>query len=177
MLSGNNIKLRMIREADLEHLWERHADIADRGPFFPIGVIPHVSFQRHFNEDGFWSENEGMLVITDKAGAILGHIEFFQTVKYLDEFELSYQIYGTQNRGKGVATEAVTLMTRYLFERTKRNRIRLLIHPENKASIRVADKAGFHFETITRGIWFNRGANHDLAVYYILRDEVLGESA
>ncbi|HEY5551514.1 MAG TPA: GNAT family N-acetyltransferase [Opitutaceae bacterium] len=125
MLKGETIVLRLIREADLEFLWARHADVDDRGPYFPIGVIPKSKFQRLFGESGFWSENEGMLVITDKEDAILGHIEFFQTVKYLDEFELSYQIYGSQNRGRGVATEAVRLMTHHLFERSRRNRIRL----------------------------------------------------
>jgi RimJ/RimL family protein N-acetyltransferase len=49
-------------------------------------------------------------------------IEFFRTVPYLDELELSYQIYGTQNRGKGIAPESVRLLTKYLFERSKVNR-------------------------------------------------------
>jgi hypothetical protein len=34
-----------------------------------------------------------MLVIASPGDSILGHIEFFKTVNYLDEFELSYQVY------------------------------------------------------------------------------------
>jgi len=41
----------------------------------------------------------------------------------------------------------------------------------------VAEKAGYKSEGVTRGIWFNRGRNHDLLVYAILRDEVLGAQA
>jgi RimJ/RimL family protein N-acetyltransferase len=174
MLNGKNVTLRLIDESDIDLLWERHANIEDRGPYFPIGVMPKNRFRRSFDEGGFWGENEGMLTINNREGEIIGHIEFFKTVKYLDEFELSYQIYGAQNRGKGIATEAVQLLTKYLFERTKSNRIRLLIHTENKASVRVAEKAGYHFESITKGIWYNRGMNHDLFVYALLREEFFG---
>lgn len=174
MLRGKNVILKQVSESDLDLMWERHADIEDRGPFFPIGVMSKVRFRRQFDESGFWGENDGMLTINNSDSVIVGHIEFFNTVKYLDELELSYQIYGTQNRGKGIATEAVQLMTKYLFEKSKTNRIRLLIHPDNKASVRVAEKAGYHFESIARGIWYNRGRNHDLLIYALVRQEFLG---
>lgn len=176
MLSGKNVLLKQVSESELDLLWERHADIEDRGPFFPIGVISRIRFRRLFEDSGFWSEQEGMLAITSPVGEIVGHIEFFSTVKYLDELELSYQIYGTQHRGKGIATEAVRLMTKYLFEKSKTNRIRLMIHPENKSSIRVAEKAGYHFEAVAKGIWYNRGRNHDLLTYALLREEFFGQS-
>jgi len=177
MLTGEIVVLRLVQESDASLLWERHADIDDRGPFFPIGVMSRRRFMRHFEETGFWTDDEGMLVISDKDGVIVGHIEFFPTLKYLDELELSYQIYGSRNRGKGVATEAVQLLTRYLFERTRKNRIRLMIHPENQSSVRVAEKAGYQFESVARGIWYNRGRHHDLAVFALLRDDFFGRSA
>jgi len=176
MLNGKNIILRLIDETDLDLMWHHHSDIEDRGPFFPIGVMSKNRFRRQFEETGFWGENDGMLAIIVKEGEIAGHIEFFGTVRYLDELELSYQIYGKQNRGKGIATEAVQLITKYLFEKSKTNRIRLMIHPENKASVRVAEKAGYHFETISRGIWYNRGKYYDLLTYVLLREEFFGQS-
>jgi RimJ/RimL family protein N-acetyltransferase len=91
-----------------------------------------------------------MLVMVTNMDAIVGHIEFFATVAYLDELELSYQIYEAEHRGKGFATDAVRLMTRYLFDRKKTNRIRLIIHPDNVASKRVAEKCGYRFEGTAR---------------------------
>ena len=173
MLKGKVVTLRLVKESDIDFLWEKHVDIADRGSFFPIGVMSQPGFREEFNETGFWEADKGMLVIVDKDDKIIGHIEFFQTVNYLDELELSYQIYGTENRGKGVATEAVSLMTRYLFERLKHNRIRLIIHPDNAASRKVAEKAGYQFEGIARGAWYNRGQHHDVAVYAVLQKEFL----
>jgi len=176
MLKGKVITLRPVKDVDVDLLWEKHIDIEDRGPYFPIGVIAQPKFRGEFKETGFWEPDKGMLVIVDKDDKIIGHIEFFQTVNYLDELELSYQIYGTENRGKGVATEAVSLMTRYLFERLKHNRIRLIIHPDNAASRKVAEKAGYQFEGIARGAWYNRGKNHDVAVYAAIKAEFLARS-
>jgi [ribosomal protein S5]-alanine N-acetyltransferase len=113
-----------------------------------------------------------MMLIVDEAGKMLGHIEFFKTVNYLDELELSYQIYEQADRGRGFATEAVNLLVRYLFGRLKTYRIRLIIHPENCASRRVAEKCGFTHEGTARCAWYHQGRNHDVEVYAILRDEV-----
>jgi|SRR5690554_5633579 RimJ/RimL family protein N-acetyltransferase len=171
MLKGKSIQLRPVRQSDLEVLYDRHIDLTNRGDFFPLGFVSEIEFRRRFDEHGFWKPDEGMLLITTGDGRILGHIEFFKTVNYLDELELSYQIYDPDERGKGYATGAVNLLVRYLFGRLKANRIRLVIHPQNRASCRVAEKCGFTCEGIARGAWFHQGKNHDVAIYALLRDE------
>jgi RimJ/RimL family protein N-acetyltransferase len=105
---------------------------------------------------------------------LIGYIEFFKTVNYLDEYELGYLIFNPEHRGKGATTEAVNLLVRYLFESKRMNRLRLIIHPDNAASRRVADKCGFKHEGTARGAWFHNGKHQDVEVYAILRDEVLG---
>ena len=112
-----------------------------------------------------------MLLIINSKEEILGHIEFFQTVPYLDELELSYQIYNSAHYGTGFASEAVNLMTGYLFDKKKHNRIRLIIHPENMGSKRVAEKCGYKYESIARGAWYHRGRSLDVEVHALLRDE------
>jgi RimJ/RimL family protein N-acetyltransferase len=104
---------------------------------------------------------------------ILGHIEFFKTVNYLDEYELSYQVYASEQRGKGIATEAVNLLVRYLFETKRVNRIRLVIHPDNRASRRLAEKCGFRHEGTSRGAWYNKGTHQDVEIYAILHEDVI----
>ncbi len=107
-------------------------------------------------------------------GELLGHIEFFATVAYLDEIELSYLVYSVAHRGRGSATDAVRLLSTYLFARTKVNRLRLVIHPGNEASRRVAVKAGYTLEGIARGAWYHRGRNHDVEIWSLLRAEHAG---
>ena len=174
MLHGSVITLRPVRQADLDYLYERHLDIDNRGEFFPRGIVGESTFRRRFEDDGLWSKDEGMLVITAPEGAVLGHIEFYKTVNYLDEFEFSYHLYETKARGRGATSEAVTLLTRYLFETRQVNRIRLVIHPGNAASRRVAEKCGFRHEGTARGAWYNRGRHHDVEIYAILHSDVIG---
>jgi ribosomal-protein-alanine N-acetyltransferase len=171
MLKGDKVELRLVQESDLDQLYEFHQDIANRGPYFPIGVLAEPVFRGRFRETGFWQDNDGMLLIVSHDDVLLGHIEFFQTVPYLDELELSYHIYTSEHQGKGIATEAVGLMTGYLFDKKKNNRIRLIIHPDNAASKRIAEKCGYKYEGLARGAWFHRGRSRDVEVYALLRDE------
>lgn len=173
MLKGSIISLRPVRGGDMDALYEHHLNIDNRGEFFPRGVQGEATFRRQFEENGFWAPEEGMLVIVSPGDRVLGHIEFYKTVNYLDEFELSYQLYASEERGKGATTEAVGLLVRYLFETRQVNRIRLIIHPENAASRRVAEKCGFRHEGTARGAWYNRGRHHDVEVYAILHADVI----
>lgn len=174
MLEGDTVRLRLVQEADLAALHAFEEDIANRGDHFPLGVSSLPALRRRFAEDGLWSAKEGTLLIESKDGELLGHIEYFTTVAYLDEIELSYLIYSAAHRGRGVATESVRLLSRYLFARTKTNRLRLIIHPGNEASRRVATKSGFTLEGVARGAWYHRGRSHDVEVWSLLRDDQPG---
>ena len=173
MLHGKLIRLRPVRESDLDQLYSYHLDIDNRGDYFPRGVLAEPAFKRQFQETGFWGQDDGMLLIVSLDDEILGHIEFFKTVNYLDEYELSYQVYAADQRGKGVATEAVNLLVRYLFETKRMNRIRLVIHPDNLASRRLAEKCGFQHEGTARGAWYNQGNHQDVEIYAILHRDVI----
>ncbi len=171
MLQGTVIRLRPVRESDLDLVYAFHVDIANRGEYFPIGVVSETRFRGDFRESGLWTDDHGTLLIVDGQDAILGHIEFFRTLSYLDELELGYQLYSPEHAGRGIASEAVRLMTGYLFDRTKFNRIRLVIHPDNLASRRIAEKCGYRHEGVARGAWFHRGRNHDVEIYAIVRED------
>ena len=146
MLEGRGVRLRTVRESDLDALYEAHCDIRNRGPYFPLGVHSEPDFRRDFAEHGFWQKSEGMLLITALDGEVAGHIEFFRPVGYWDAFELSYQLYDDRHAGQGYVTEAVQLLVDYLFWAKKEHRIQLVIVPENAASRRIADKCGFTLE-------------------------------
>jgi RimJ/RimL family protein N-acetyltransferase len=173
MLKGKSIILRPVRETDLDQLYTYHLDIDNRGDYFPRSVLSQPAFRSQFQETGFWSKEDGMLVMISPKDEILGHIEFFKTVNYLDEYELSYQLYIVDRRGKGITTEAVNLLVRYLFETKRVNRIRLVIHPDNHASRRLAEKCGFRHEGTARGAWYNKGRHQDVEIYAILHEDVI----
>jgi RimJ/RimL family protein N-acetyltransferase len=171
MLRGTSIQLRLVREIDLDALFAHLTDISNRGDYFPVNVQSETAFRREFQDSGLWSKDEGLLLIISEQQTLIGHIEFFKPVAYLDGYELSYLIYDPAETGKGVATQAVSLLVRYLFDTKKVNRIQLVIHPDNAASQRVATKNGFVEEGVMRGAWYHRGQYHDVKVFALLREE------
>ena len=172
MLQGRLIQLRPVRDSDLDAMYAAHANISDRGPHFPLGVLSEPAFRREFSEHGFWQQDEGTLLITaSEDGDMAGHIEFFKPVSYWDAFELSYQLYGDRFAGRGYATEAVQLLVDHLFATKQRYRIHLVIVPENAASRRIAEKCGFLLEGTLRGALFNDGRNQDVLLYSLLRTD------
>jgi RimJ/RimL family protein N-acetyltransferase len=171
MLHGERVRLRPVRERDLDALWEAHVDIRNRGSFFPLGVQSEPAFKQSYAGNGFWSKEEGLLVIVTPEDEIAGHIEFFKPVNYWDAFELSYQLYDGRFAGRGYTTEAVQLLVDYLFGAKKQHRIQLVIVPENAASRRIAEKCGFTQEGTARGAFFNDGRNQDVLIYSLLRGD------
>ena len=171
MLTGRLVTLSPIREADLTAFYEAHVDIANRGAFFPLGVLAEPVLRARFAEHGLWERNEGTLLIRDSDRRMVGHIEFFVPVGYWDAYELSYQLYDAAFAGRGYTTEAVQLLVDHLFATKKRNRIQLVIVPGNGASKRIAEKCGFTYEGRLRGAFFNDGRNHDVDMFGLLRDD------
>lgn len=171
MLRGKRVVLRPIRECDLKPFCEAHVDIANRGAYFPLGVLSEPELRRRWAETGFWEREEGTLLIWSPEERMVGHIEFFRPVSYWDAWELSYQLYDDAHAGRGYTTEAVQLMVDYLFASKKVHRIHLVIVPENAASRRIAEKCGFQLEGTCRGAFFNGGRNHDVVLYSLLRPD------
>jgi len=53
-------------------------------------------------------------------------------------------------RGKGLATKAVKLLTKYAFKKYKLKRISVMGRAKNKASARILEKAGYKLEGILK---------------------------
>lgn len=171
VLRGDAIVLRLVREGDLGALYELMSNLETRGDYFPLGLTSEPRLDAGFAKNGFWDEEEGMLLMVDDDDQIVGEIEYFPVTHYLQGYEISYQLFGTDHAGKGYTTEAVNLLVRYLFGRKRVNRMQLNIHPGNIASKRVAEKCGFTFEGLMRGCWFHQGEYHDLEIWSLLRSE------
>jgi len=172
MIKANSFVLRTVSEADLPTLHAHQTNIANRGSHLGIDIPSETEIRKRFHEDGYWGPDNGLFLIVNNAGAPIGQIWFFKP-SYWNGYELGYLIYDVNERGKGVITEAARLLVRYLFDTKLVNRIQLCIHPDNKASRRVAEKCGFTHEGMARGVWFNRGKHEPLEIYSILRHEVI----
>ena len=79
---------------------------------------------------------------------------------------------GKEARGRGVATRALRLLARWAAEEHGLARLQLVVEPENLASIRVAEKAGFRREARLRSYIELRGARRDVYMYALLAEDL-----
>lgn len=173
MIKGEKINLRVVREQDLDLFFELHSDVERRGDFYPLHLPSETEFKHRFQQDGFWSESFGrLLVVSKKDDRILGGIWYFKSVPYFDALEIGYILYDQASRNQGIMTEALSMLVKYLFAIKKINRVQLTAIAENAASKRVAEKCGFKSEGIARQALFHKGRNVDLEWFSILREEV-----
>jgi RimJ/RimL family protein N-acetyltransferase len=177
MLKGKVITLRPVQEEDLPQLYAHILDVDNRGDFYPRSIQTLAELRKELNTTGFWMPEFGLLLLIDKAEKVIGQIVFFKTVQYMDELEIGYIIYDTTARRSGAMTEALGLLTDYLFDTKPVNRIRLCIATDNGPSRRVAEKAGYKHEGTQRGAFFNRGRHHDMELYAMIRSDLAGEKS
>ncbi len=71
-------------------------------------------------------------------------------------------------RGRGVAAAAVQLLSTWAFSTLGIPRLELLVEPDNLASQRVAERAGFQMEGILRSYEEFQGRRADLMMYALL---------
>ena len=73
--------------------------------------------------------------------------------------------------GRGFATKALQLLEQEVFEKHGVHRIELLTLKKNKASQRVAEKAGYQKEGISRGVILHEGKHQDAYLFARLKPE------
>ena len=79
-----------------------------------------------------------------------------------------------EGRGRGVATHALRLASRWLFEAARVERLQLRADALNVPSQRVAEKAGFTREGVLRSLHYNPrlGRRIDFVMFSLLRSEL-----
>lgn len=175
MLKGEQIRMRPIGTDDLDQLYAWIIDIESRGDRYPMPQTSFVRFRRAFDEHGFWTADSGIFLIVAPDDRVVGQVDWSRLVGDVPDMALGYRVFSGSDRGKGYVSDAVRTMTRWLFETQPINRIRLTIHVENAAAIRVAERCGFTFEATCRAGWPNRGEWHDVNIYTLTRAEFVAE--
>jgi RimJ/RimL family protein N-acetyltransferase len=71
-------------------------------------------------------------------------------------------------RGRGLTSDALRTLTRWLLRDAGAERVELVVEPANTASVRVAEAAGFTREGVLRGRLLLKGRRVDVAMYSVL---------
>ena len=171
MITGKKIILRTIIKGDIEEYLSLVNDLSQTGAYYPLRVISEQEFKKKFEENGWWEDDLGIMLITDKSGKIIGNIAFFKSDKHIVGYEIGFRILREEDRGKGYMTEALKLFSAFIFESKPITRLALNTSPGNIPCIKAAEKCGYTHDGTLRKAVFNRGEYLDLEMFSILREE------
>jgi [ribosomal protein S5]-alanine N-acetyltransferase len=119
---------------------------------------------------GRWDRGEAAtFAICDEADECLGHV--FVNLSAERRGGVGYWLL-PEARGKGLATRAVRLVSRWALRDVRLGRLALLTAPSNQRSLRVAERNGFHREGVLRSYVEIDGRRVDQVSYSLLPSDV-----
>lgn len=117
-------------------------------------------------------ENETFAFAITADGKVIGSISVFRQGNiHRQTAELGYYI-AEEYCGKGIMTEAVQQICKYVFNKSDILRIFAEPFAYNTASCRVLKKAGFQYEGTLRKNAVKNGKIIDMEVYSLLKEEM-----
>jgi [ribosomal protein S5]-alanine N-acetyltransferase len=150
----------------------RHALDPEIGRFIPYVPQPYAEADAHAyvaRAATEWATGaHRSLAIADAVSrTFLGAIE----VRLGDPGSIGYWV-APGARGRGVATRALVLLSRWALTDGGVERLELTTHPENFASQRVAEKAGFVREGVLRSHIRFREGRRDSVLFSLLPSDL-----
>lgn len=175
VIQGDNLVLGKI---ETDHLDDVFAIYDNDRVFEFCGIIPKHNkatvknmighFDRDYNKR---SRVKWGIFLNDAPNQLVGIIEAFDFNAKVNMVTIGYFL-KESCWGRGVASEAVKVLIKYLFETIHINRIQAEVMPLNDASKRVLLRNGFTKEGTLRqaNLWSGKGIA-DLEIYAILKEE------
>jgi [ribosomal protein S5]-alanine N-acetyltransferase len=177
-LPGALIRLRPFRADEVDTAWQGLAqqDEAAHPRRRPEDRLPQPSekFRRRLQRSGrLWRGRLDLGI--DRDGRLVGIIQArtspAQTLP-AGVFEIGVILYQPRDRGHGYGAEAVELLTTWLFESGKAERVQAGTDTGNAAMRAVLERLGFQLEGVMRGYGpMGDGTRSDGAMYAALKPE------
>lgn len=173
VIAGRKINLRPLRSSDIPSL-VKHAGDREISRYT---FIPHPYRKEHAEQfikmSRLW-ERKGIAqhfgIELKQSGEIIGAVGLFDLDKRNQKTEIGYWL-GMEYWGKGVASEAVSLVVQYCFRTLKLHRVYAHVFVGNVASERLLLRLGFQWEGLERDCRRRRGRWMDSILYAILKSE------
>ena len=174
-LHSPRLRLREVRPDDAPALFAIHSDpMVMRYWSYPAWTelaqaeakVAEIQRQRREQDILIWA-------IAD-AGSdhLIGTSAVFAINPEQGRAEIGYSLHRDWH-GRGLASEALRLVLRYLFDGLQLRRVEADADPRNTASCRLLEKLGFVREGLLRERWFVNGELCDTAFYGLLRRDFI----
>ena len=169
VLKGDHVTLRPADDSDPPRFVPWFADIEVTkylGRPSAVALYQEIDFFKRVGEsknDVFW-----MIEADGEAVGATG----IHGIDWRNAHGTTGIVIGAKDRwGKGIASEAMRLRTRYAFRELNLRKLSTEVFSENAASRRALEKAGYRTVGIQREHFFTRGRHHDVWLGEVLRDE------
>jgi ribosomal-protein-alanine N-acetyltransferase len=163
LLEGKNVNLRIMEREDLATLHEWNNNPEFMGEYEELKQESKAELEKTYDN----LKDERWFFVQKKDGTKIGYVAHFLAD---GQTELGYFIV-PKERKKGYVSEAIQIMIDYLFLSRDIVRIQAQADPENVASWKALEKAGFQKEGILRKAFYCRGKWRDDLISSILREE------
>jgi len=175
MLEGRKINLRIAEKEDVPILKQWLNDVEFAGDYQHYPVQTSIDqLEKRILDQMLYHQEWVDFIIEKKDGTKIGWAAHYVSAPNFGWIEIGYTIIPSE-RDKGYGTEAVQILTDYLFLIRDIVRVQAVVDTENESSRRVLEKTGFKREGILRkALWDARGRWADGYLYSILRGEWKG---
>jgi RimJ/RimL family protein N-acetyltransferase len=166
-LRGETVLLRPLKEEELETVWKARVD-DETAPWMSTPQAYERLRERIANSGQFV---DGWLDLgIESAGRLVGEVDARRPPRTMPEgvFELGISLFDVSDRGRGLGTDAVRLLTRYLFDREEARRVQASTWVGNRAMRRVLEKLGFLEEGVLRSFMPSERGRDDYVLYAIV---------
>lgn len=172
-LSGERVVLRALRDDDVDDLF---AIYSDREVMRFWSSPAHESREQTAEllrdiAEGFRARNLFEWAIADRVeDRVIGTVTLFRVDTAHRRAEIGYAL-ARSAWGKGIATEALSLLIRFAFEELDLHRLEADADPRNDRSLRVLMRQGFRREGLQLERYWLSGEIQDGALLGLLRHE------
>ena len=172
MLEGKTVNLRVAEKEDVPLLQQWLNDARFIGTFMSYPVqASKKELESQVSEHRLYGNEWVDLIVEKKDGTKIGEVVHFISAPNFGWVEIGYAII-PEERHKGYGTEAVQILTDYLFLSRDIERIQATIDENNLASKRVLEKNGFEEEgKLRKALWNGAGRWTDGSIYGIIGEE------
>jgi RimJ/RimL family protein N-acetyltransferase len=150
-----NILIEKINLERFEDFYEAAVESGEE--WFKAGVIPNPEFSRNEWEHmikafiALWEQdNAYTFYILDGSNHQIVGLALINQIYRLHQIGNLAYVVRTSRTGEGIATEAARLVAQYGFEKLGLQRIEIVVHKDNIASLKVAQNLGALREALLR---------------------------
>lgn len=173
LINTERLLLRPFVQSDAQDIYEIFSDkqVMKYYDLLPFESLERAKQQVEFFTQGF--EQKTMLrwgIEYKDNSKLIGTCGFFAFNEDARKAELGYEL-NSIYQGRGLMSEALGAILRYIFEETDINRVEAYVEPDNISSQKLAEKLGFTKEGTLRQYERCRGEIIDICVYGCLRSD------